>query len=129
MQIFKDLGAEIIASEAKLSQVAKNLEAFLFDWDGVFNSGSKSNNQSSGFSEVDSMGINMIRFAYWLKSGKIPFTAIITGEQNPAAFELAQRERFQAVFFKIKHKPDALVHIQLEQHIDSQKLLFVLMIF
>ncbi|MFN3315744.1 MAG: phosphatase, partial [Raineya sp.] len=124
MQIFRAIGAEILTSEEKLKQTAKNLEAFLFDWDGVFNAGTKGNKQSSGFSEVDSMGINMIRFAYWLQNGKIPFTAIVTGEQNPSAFELAQREHFQAVYFKIKHKVDALTHIQEKHHIDYQKVAF-----
>lgn len=124
MQIFKDLGAEVICSEEKLATLAKNLEAFLFDWDGVFNAGTKGSKQSSGFSEVDSMGINMIRFAYWLRNGQIPFTAIITGEQNPSAFELAQREHFQAVYFKVKHKADALRHIQEIHHIDYQKVAF-----
>ncbi|GAB4486868.1 MAG: hypothetical protein OHK0045_06590 [Raineya sp.] len=124
MKVFREMGAEIISSEEQLVQTAQNLEAFLFDWDGVFNAGTKIGKQGSGFSEVDSMGINMIRFAYWLRNGKIPFTAIVTGEQNPSAFELAQREHFQAVYFRIKHKADALTHIQEQYKIDAQKLAF-----
>jgi 3-deoxy-D-manno-octulosonate 8-phosphate phosphatase (KDO 8-P phosphatase) len=124
MQIFREIGAELCITEEKLKHQAQNLEAFVFDWDGVFNAGTKGNGQVSGFSEVDSMGINMIRFAYWLRSGKIPFTAIVTGEQNPAATELAQREHFQAVYFRIKHKADALEHLQKNYSLDNEKIAF-----
>ena len=124
MQIFREIGAELCTTEEKLKDKAQNLEAFVFDWDGVFNAGTKGNKQVSGFSEVDSMGINMIRFAYWLRSGKVPFTAIVTGEQNPAASELAQREHFQAVYFRIKHKADALIHMQKSYKLDDEKIAF-----
>lgn len=124
MQIFKEMGAEVISSEEKLKHKAQNLQAFLFDWDGVFNAGTKGHYQTSGFSEVDSMGINMMRFAYWLRIGRVPFTAIITGEQNPSAFELARREHFQAVYFKIKHKADALNHLQKNYQVEPQKVAF-----
>lgn len=124
MQIFREIGAEFVSAEEKLTHKAKHLHAFLFDWDGVFNAGTKGNQQSSGFSEVDAMGINMLRFAYWLRNGQVPFIAIITGEQNPSAFELAHREHFQAVYFKIKHKADALTHIKNTYRIEPQKVAF-----
>jgi len=124
MQIFRELGAEICTPEEILRTKAQNLQAFVFDWDGVFNTGIKGNGQVSGFSEVDAMGINMLRFAYWLRNGRVPFTAIVTGEQNPAATELAQREHFQAVYFRIKHKADALAHIQKSYNLDNQKIAF-----
>lgn len=124
MQIFEDLGAEVVVPVEQLRNKAQQLEAFVFDWDGVFNAGTKGGNQISGFSEVDSMGINMLRFAYWLRNGKVPFTAIVTGEQNPAAMELARREHFQAVYFRIKHKADVLAHLQKSYAIDNEKIAF-----
>jgi 3-deoxy-D-manno-octulosonate 8-phosphate phosphatase (KDO 8-P phosphatase) len=124
MQIFRELGAEICTPEEILRTKAQNLQAFVFDWDGVFNTGTKGNGQVSGFSEADSMGINMLRFAYWLRNGRVPFTAIVTGEQNPAAAELAQREHFEAVYFRIKHKADALEHLQKNYSLDNEKIAF-----
>jgi 3-deoxy-D-manno-octulosonate 8-phosphate phosphatase (KDO 8-P phosphatase) len=88
----------------KLSQI----KAFVFDWDGVFNDGTKNENGSSPFSEVDSMGTNLLRFSHFLATGELPFIAIITGENNATAFTLAKRESFQSVYFKIKHKINAL---------------------
>ena len=46
------------------------------------------------------MGTNLLRFAWWLRDrGSLPFTGILTGQDNPTAVRLAERERFQAVAF------------------------------
>lgn len=96
----------------------------LFDWDGVFNSGEKGGFPSS-FSEVDSMGINMLRFGIFLMNGQIPFTAIVTGETNQAAFRWAKRERFDNVFFQVKNKVELLPILKEERNINADEVLFV----
>lgn len=91
------------------------IKAFLLDWDGVFNDGRKASGIGSGFSEVDSMAINMMRFGYYLSTGKMAHVAIITGEDNPSAKEWAEREHIHAIYFKAANKLQAL-DIFLEKH-------------
>ncbi|MCS6795594.1 MAG: phosphatase, partial [Raineya sp.] len=118
-------GAEFCLSITKLAENALQWNVFLWDWDGVFNSGYKTKEQSSGFSEADSMGVNMLRFGYWLKNGKMPFVAIITGEENPTAIHFAQREHFDAICLKFSHKTEAFEILQKKHNLDSQKVAFV----
>jgi 3-deoxy-D-manno-octulosonate 8-phosphate phosphatase (KDO 8-P phosphatase) len=98
---------EPLAIKEKLFRV----KAFVFDWDGVFNNGTKDASGSSPFNEVDSMGLNMLRFNHYLKAGENPITAVITGEHNIAAFTLAKREHFHSVYYRVKNKVDALTHL------------------
>jgi len=108
---FESIGGLFLLSTSEFEAKVKALRCFLFDWDGVFNSGVKTAEGGSPFSEVDSMGINMLRFSYYLKFSFIPDVHIITGENNPAALHLATRERFQGVYLKAKDKTQALKHL------------------
>jgi 3-deoxy-D-manno-octulosonate 8-phosphate phosphatase (KDO 8-P phosphatase) len=110
--IFKKIGGKFITPISELEAKVPKISAFLFDWDGVFNEGRKGGGTHSDFSEIDSMGLNMLRFGWWLATGKLPIFMVITGEQNPAAFQLAQRECWNAVYFKISDKRNALYHAQ-----------------
>jgi len=124
-QIFSELGATFITKPESIVKKLQNVRGLLFDWDGVFNSGVKSADYPSTFSEIDSMGINMLRFAIWLETGEIPFTGIITGQINDTAFELSKREHFNAVYFNFKSKKDALNHIKDEFKIKESQMVFV----
>ncbi|PLW92983.1 MAG: phosphatase [Marinilabiliales bacterium] len=105
---FQSIGAETLISFDDFEKRNNELKAYVFDWDGVFNSGVKSTDGGSSFSEPDSMGINMLRFSYFLKHGKLPFTAIITGEINETAQKFARREHFDALWMHVKNKGVAL---------------------
>jgi 3-deoxy-D-manno-octulosonate 8-phosphate phosphatase (KDO 8-P phosphatase) len=94
-----------------LAKKLPNIKAYIFDWDGVFNNGSKGADGSSPFNEVDSMGINMLRFNHYIRHGSNPIAGIITGEKNPVAVAFAKREHFHAVYYGIKTKKDALLHL------------------
>lgn len=122
--IFRSNGGEFITPSAKLKDKLLNIKAILFDWDGVFNSGEKGEIPST-FNEVDSMGINMLRFGYYMVLGQIPYTAIVTGETNQTAFKWAKRERLDNVFFQVKHKVDLLAQLKTEQGIEPDQVLFV----
>ena len=99
-----------MATPLVLQEKLLKVKAFVFDWDGVFNNGTKDASGSSPFNEVDSMGINMLRFNHYLWKGKNPVTGIITGELNTAAFTFAKRERIHGVYYSIKNKRQALEH-------------------
>jgi 3-deoxy-D-manno-octulosonate 8-phosphate phosphatase (KDO 8-P phosphatase) len=99
--------AEPLALQEKLFKV----KAYVFDWDGVFNNGAKNAGGSSPFNEVDSMGVSMLRINHYLRKNSNPVTAVITGALNTAAFTLAKREHFHGVYYSIKNKKDALMHL------------------
>lgn len=93
--------------EADLKARMSRIRAVLFDWDGVFNNGFKDAEGGSPFSEVGSMGVNLLRFALWLRNGSLPQAAIITGQHNPYAERFAQRERLHGVYMGFTNKPEA----------------------
>ncbi len=109
----------------EMAAKAATIKAYIFDWDGVFNDGYKNDNGSSAYSETDSMGTNLLRFSHFLRTWQTPIFAIITGEKNNSAFALAKRESYQAVYFKIKHKADALRHLCKVHNIQPDEVAFV----
>jgi 3-deoxy-D-manno-octulosonate 8-phosphate phosphatase (KDO 8-P phosphatase) len=103
----------------------KDIKAFVFDWDGVFNDGHKTESGSSSFSEIDSLGTNLLRFSHYMMHGALPFTAIISGEHNKAAAAFAQREHFHAFYPGIKNKIEALQHFCKTSGITAAETAFV----
>ncbi|MBS1934690.1 MAG: phosphatase, partial [Bacteroidetes bacterium] len=101
------------------------IKAFVFDWDGVFNNGIKDDNGSSAFSEIDAMGTNLLRFNHYLCHGRTPVVAVISGEKNKAAFTLAKREHFNAVYYKFVHKIAALDHLCNQHKLQYDEIAFV----
>lgn len=104
-------GGSFVTGADVLAEKLKGISAYIFDWDGVFNIGAKGADGSSPFNEVDSMGINMLRYNHYIRRGHNPIAGIITGEKNPVAFTFARREHLHAVYYGIKNKIDALMHI------------------
>jgi 3-deoxy-D-manno-octulosonate 8-phosphate phosphatase (KDO 8-P phosphatase) len=107
---FRQIGGQFITPPNQIADKLKKIKAFAFDWDGVFNSAIKSTGFPNGFSEADSMGINLLRYDYFYRNKQLPIAAIITGEENPTAFDFARRESFYAIYFKVKNKGEALDH-------------------
>lgn len=115
-QLFTNLGGQFVTPAAELAQKLRAVRAVVFDWDGVFNDGVKTGSGSSSFSEVDSMGTNLLRFGLWLHhQEQLPVAAVITGVTNTLADHLVGREHFQACYSQAKHKVDVLAHL-LDQH-------------
>ncbi len=105
---FLDLGTRLIATREEFLAKCGDIKAVLFDWDGVFNNGFKDLEGGSPFSEVDSMGVNLLRFALWLKNGeRLPAAGIITGQHNAYAERFAQRERMHGCHMGYTNKPEA----------------------
>jgi 3-deoxy-D-manno-octulosonate 8-phosphate phosphatase (KDO 8-P phosphatase) len=105
---FAEKGVRFHLTEAAFEMRSLAIKAVLFDWDGVFNDGFKDAEGGSPFSEVDSMGVNLLRFALWLRNDeKLPKAAIITGQHNAYAERFAERERFHGVYVGYTHKPEA----------------------
>ena len=83
------------------------IRAVILDWDGVFNDGAKTSAEESSFSEIDSMGLNLLRYSMYQKHGILPVFAIISGMGNPAAIHFAKREHFDFAFLGFKNKVEA----------------------
>jgi 3-deoxy-D-manno-octulosonate 8-phosphate phosphatase (KDO 8-P phosphatase) len=109
--LFEGQGGEFVSPLSFIQERLKNIKAYIFDWDGVFNNGAKTDNAGSSYSEIDSMGTNLLRLAYWLSNNEnLPFIAIITGENNQTAIKLAEREHFNHIYFNFKNKIQAFGH-------------------
>lgn len=102
------IGGKFITPINELKNKMSSIKAFIFDWDGVFNNGQKTNIGGSSFSEVDSMGTNLLRYSHVIKNGQLPLTAVISGERNETAFYFCERECFDYSFFKVAAKIHAL---------------------
>ncbi len=111
-EFFENIDGNFISSANVIKKKLSSIKAYIFDWDGVFNDGSKGESKSSNYSEVDSMGTNILRLGHWLENrGELPIVAIITGESNKMATYLAERENFHHVYFGFKNKALALEHL------------------
>ncbi len=106
----EDFKGEFFAPADALKHKLISTQYLVFDWDGVFNNGNKSATSGSGFSEPDSMGLNLLRFSFWLETGAIIPIIVITGEPNDSAKMLATREKFNAIYYGVKQKDKALNH-------------------
>ena len=57
------------------------------------------------------MGANMLRYGLWRRQGELPYTAIITGENNESAIGFAEREHLTAVYTGIRSKQHVIEHL------------------
>tara|TARA_B100001250_G_scaffold414601_1_gene454406 strand:- start:10964 stop:11653 length:690 start_codon:yes stop_codon:yes gene_type:complete len=119
---FELLGGHFISDFFDLIEKLKNIDTLIFDWDGVFNSGNKFLDEGSGFNESDAMGINMLRFALWLRDRNIPKTIIVTGEKNSIAEDFAKREHFNSIYSGVKNKSLAINKISLAYSINKSNI-------
>jgi 3-deoxy-D-manno-octulosonate 8-phosphate phosphatase (KDO 8-P phosphatase) len=107
---FVDIGGQFLKSSFTIQGQLENIKALVFDWDGVFNDGSKGANANSNFSDVDSLGVAMLRYAYFRATGRHLKVAVITGEANPSAQAWAKRDKIDALYSNCKNKEQALEH-------------------
>lgn len=124
-KLYSNLGGRFITPYNELKKKCEGIKAFIFDWDGVFNNGQKSFSGGSNFSEVDSMGTNLMRYSYYLKNDSVPITAVISGEKNDSAFYFCERECFHYSFYKVSNKLEALHFLCNRENISSKEVAYV----
>jgi 3-deoxy-D-manno-octulosonate 8-phosphate phosphatase (KDO 8-P phosphatase) len=122
---FGRLGGVFLTPPEALAERLAKVEAMAFDWDGVFNAGAKSETSTSTFSEADSMGANLLRYALWRRGGRLPACTIITGEHNPSARRFAMREHFDSIFEGVRNKAGAMEEFCSGQGVERGELLCV----
>jgi 3-deoxy-D-manno-octulosonate 8-phosphate phosphatase (KDO 8-P phosphatase) len=123
--LFTEAGGQFRIPPAEFAQKLGKIRAYIFDWDGVFNDGTKRDNQGSSFNEPDSMGINLLRFSHYLRHGSLAYTAIITSEANASSHFLAQREDFSALYFKATNKAKSFAHFLAAHSLAADEVAFV----
>ena len=117
---------EYFIESETLADKWSSIKAVIFDWDGVFNSGEKGPNFPSTFSERDSMGINMLRFALWyVHQETMPYAAVVTGANNDIARYFAEREHFHHMVSGALFKRDVLLKLCDVWGIEPDSVLFV----
>lgn len=124
-KLFTENGGCFLHPVALIKGNLEGVNTLLFDWDGVFTDGRKDSNRNSSYSELDTMGINLLRFAFWLQNGTIPFTAIITGEENPGAMFVARRDHYDAVYYHVKNKGMMAERLHTDFKVDAARSLFL----
>jgi 3-deoxy-D-manno-octulosonate 8-phosphate phosphatase (KDO 8-P phosphatase) len=123
---FSKLGGVFVTPISELAKRARSLRGLVSDWDGVFNQGAKGDGVESTFSEPDSMGTNLLRFALWREAkGKLPIAALITGAENPSARAFALREHFHATYYGTRNKTVAIEALCRAHQVSSEQLLCI----
>jgi 3-deoxy-D-manno-octulosonate 8-phosphate phosphatase (KDO 8-P phosphatase) len=122
---FTTHGLRTTAPEPELLRRLARTKAVLFDWDGVFNDGFKDAEGGSPFGEVGRMGVNLLRFALWLRNGHLPKAAVITGQHNPFAERFAERERLHGLYMGFANKPDAFDAFLAKHDLEADEVAFV----
>lgn len=125
IKTFSERGGTLLCEATELEKRLRNIKAYIYDWDGVFNNGQKFSAGGSPFSEVDSMGTNLLRFSHYLRTGTMPISAVISGEKNESAIFFSEREGFHYSFFKTPHKIEALQLICERQKLRSEEIAYV----
>lgn len=104
LEVFEGLGGEFHTPVGELARRLAQLRALVFDWDGVFCHGAKGEGVPSTYNEADTAGINAMRYALFRMTGQVPAICIVSGQQNESAVQLAERDRYQACYFRMSDK-------------------------
>ena len=125
LAVFTKLGGTFVTEIGTLIERVKTVRGFVSDWDCVFNQGAKGDGAESTYSEPDSMGTNLLRYALWREHGQMPIAALITGAENPSARMFAVREHFNAVYYGSRNKTAAIEALCRAHGISSDRLICI----
>jgi 3-deoxy-D-manno-octulosonate 8-phosphate phosphatase (KDO 8-P phosphatase) len=125
LAVFSKLGGTFVTPIATLIERMHTIQGFVSDWDGVFNQGAKGEGAESTYSEPDSMGTNLLRYALWRQYGQLPIAALITGAENPSARTFAMREHFHAVYYGARNKTGAIEALCRTHRVSSERLICI----
>ena len=125
LKLFTDRGGVFTLPPSDFLSRAQQIKCIIFDWDGVFNSGVKGDGVFSNFSEVDSMGLNILRFGSKIISNDILIAGIISGENNPSTEKFVNREHLNFKCLGFKNKTEGLSRVLNKYGITPEQTAFV----
>lgn len=111
LKLFTDRGGVLTLPPSDFITKAQQIKCLIFDWDGVYNAGVKGDGVFSNFSEVDSMGLNILRFGCKMLSNQILIAGIISGEKNPSTEKFVNREHLNFKCLGFKNKTEGLKRV------------------
>ena len=122
---FSKLGGLFVTPARVLAERMHGMRGLVSDWDGVFNEGAKGEGAESTYSEPDSMGTNLLRYALWRQHRQLPVAALITGAENPSARAFALREHFDAIYYGARNKTQAIEGLCRQQRVSSEHMICI----
>jgi 3-deoxy-D-manno-octulosonate 8-phosphate phosphatase (KDO 8-P phosphatase) len=125
LEVFSKLGGTFVTPIGTLIERMRVIRGFVSDWDGVFNQGAKGEGAESTYSEPDSMGTNLLRYALWRPHRELPIAALITGAENPSARTFALREHFHAIYSGARNKTAAIEALCRAHRVSSEHLVCI----
>jgi 3-deoxy-D-manno-octulosonate 8-phosphate phosphatase (KDO 8-P phosphatase) len=110
-----------------LAERLERCRAVVLDWDGVVGTGQKGPGAPAAFNEVDAMGLNLLRYALWRRGGAagVPPMAVISGQRDPAALALGERDHLDALYMGFLDKRLALEHLCQARGLAPAEVIFV----
>lgn len=116
-----------VAAPEHLAARLLRCRALVLDWDGVLGPGLKGPATPASFNEIDGMGLNLLRYALWRRdgSGAVPPVAVVSGQHDPAAQALAERDQLDALYMGFLDKRLALEHLCRTRGLDPAEILFI----
>jgi len=127
-EVARLVGAERFATPPEeLAARLARVRGVVLDWDGVAGPGFKGPDAPSSFNEIDSMGLNLLRFTLWRRGGcgRIPPLAVVSGQRDSAAQALADRENLDGLYMGFLDKRLALEHLCRTCGLEPSELLFI----
>ena len=123
--VFVQIGGRFYTSAYNIQVKLKDIKAYVFDWDGVFNDARKGADLSGNYSEVDTVGIKMLRFAHFLMHKNIARVAIFDEQNNDLAKSWGKRESVDEVYVNLRNKDEALQHFCDKHGIEPSNVAYV----
>jgi 3-deoxy-D-manno-octulosonate 8-phosphate phosphatase (KDO 8-P phosphatase) len=124
LKAFANLGTRFLRPPDVLQRNLGQIRALLFDWDGVFNDGWRDASGGSPFSEVGSMGVNLLRFALWQRERTNVPCGVLTGQQNTHAERFTEREKFSDLYMGFTNKPAAFDEFLQRHKLEERQVAF-----
>lgn len=122
---FVDIGGHFLTSGFDLREKMQNMKAIVFVWDGVFNSGHKDITGATNYSVVDSNGIDLLRYGYFLANKSMLKVAVMSDTDNLLCLQLAKREHYDNVYLNVTDKEEALRHFCNKHDINPEEIIYV----
>ena len=123
--VFVKIGGEFYASAYNIQAKLKDIKAYVFDWDGVFNDARREVNLSGSYSMIDTLGIRMLRFAHFLMHKNIARVAVFDEQNNSLAKLWGKAESVDEVYVSIRNKEEALEHFCTKHGIEPANVVYV----
>ncbi len=122
---FVDIGGHFLTSAFDLREKMENMKAIVFVWDGVFNGGHKDITASSNYSVVDTTGVDLLRYGYFLANKSMLKVAVMSDTDNLLCLQLAKKEHYDNVYLNVANKEEAIRHFCNKHDINPDEVIFV----